>query len=353
MIRSTKNIYLLIMSLFVLIAFASFNYSKFNFTFLDGKEILERRFLRSGDSECLLVEARDAYAIYDCSNGAFLEGSLETNSPYYDVKDDKLYYYGLGNYYDSSNRITAFTKENSTYKDEEINKELNYSNMQDSSYVNELGYTMIKDSYYFENLTYFPTNYLKTCGLVALSILLAYYDTFYNDNFIDNDLTYLERIYEDENSFITNYDVPAINRVYREYSYDYSFDYQSIKDMPGASQSFHDYLFDNYLSTFILDKEIYTFLKQGYPIDAFNLAKIYSAYISKENNYIYNNSNYIADIIMYTHSRPKELINDGLPVILVLTSYKYKTSDSGSMSDEKFWHDIVAYGYKEIRGNYK
>lgn len=44
-------------------------------------------------------------------------------------------------------------------------------------------------------MKYFPQNWFGECGLVALSMLLGYYDTFYNSEFITDGLTYQARIY--------------------------------------------------------------------------------------------------------------------------------------------------------------
>lgn len=63
------------------------------------------------------------------------------------------------------------------------------------TYVDSNGFTVIKEADYFRNLTAFPQNWFGECGVIALSELLGYYDTFYNDDFIPNNLTYDVRYY--------------------------------------------------------------------------------------------------------------------------------------------------------------
>lgn len=94
-----------------------------------------------------------------------------------------------------------------------------------------------------------------------MSELLGYYDTFYNDDFIPNDLTYDARYYvpkstETRSSESSEYDLgrteiePLAKTIKTSYK---NADYYSFKDwssMPGTTYAMHDYIFDNYMHTF-------------------------------------------------------------------------------------------------------
>ena len=76
------------------------------------------------------------------------------------------------------------------------------SDVNEQSFVDANGYKVINNSYYFQHLNNFPINYKGTCGLVALSILLGYYDTFYDDSYIPQSLQYSEEIYDNNDNLI-------------------------------------------------------------------------------------------------------------------------------------------------------
>ena len=97
----------------------------------------------------------------------------------------------------------------------------------------------VENSYYFSNFI-MPVNYNQydTCSLVSLSLLLGYYDTFYNGDFIDDWITYVDKEGKTK-QILAIYDGV----------FDSSFQYEtweniSTKYLPVATKTFHDYLVD-------------------------------------------------------------------------------------------------------------
>ena len=159
-----------------------------------------------------LFEMENSYAIYQVDNEEefFIEGSFETNSPYYNHFDEKLYYLGPGYYitykngafYDLlTNDITSENLNHASYRInknaidiEEIinanfpvsfeNSTLNKSstsstfNKYAGSYIDANGFRVINNAYYFKELNNFPKNDNNLCGIISLSIILSYLDTF-------------------------------------------------------------------------------------------------------------------------------------------------------------------------------
>ena len=141
------------------------------------------------------------------------------------------------------------------------------SDVNEQSFVDANGYKLINNSYYFEHLNKFPINYKGTCGL-ALSMLLGYYDTFYNDSYIHQSLQYSEEIYDNNDNLIAiNQNVGVFNRVYVENYTNSKFDYTSQSEMPGTTQAFHDYLFDKFLVTLFGLNWIYDLVDNGLSYD--------------------------------------------------------------------------------------
>lgn len=153
-------------------------------------------------NEFILKEGNDSYQIY--KDNIFIEASKSSNSPYYKQEGDR-YYLGPSNYFVCKDQMVTNIFTNDVYPITKFNK-CSYehiSNVQtknnttspdgDRTYIDLEGFTVIKEANYFRNLTQFPMNWFGECGVIALSELLGYYDTFYNDDFIQNDLTYNAR----------------------------------------------------------------------------------------------------------------------------------------------------------------
>lgn len=74
--------------------------------------------------------------------------------------------------------------ESMCFFDEQSTSSWEHTRVYDNSYSSSA--VLIDNAYYFENLGYFHGhNDEGTCGIVATQILLGYYDTFYNDNIVD------------------------------------------------------------------------------------------------------------------------------------------------------------------------
>lgn len=146
-------------------------------------------------NDFILVEGDKSYEIYTDDN-VFIEGSNSSNSPYFE-EDGEKYYLGPSNYFIATDDLVTnlFTGTTFSIEDYEgFSYEISPSIQTRSStpsgdpnrtYIDTDGYTVINEADYFRNLTNFPQNWFGECGVVALSELLGYYDTFYNDDFID------------------------------------------------------------------------------------------------------------------------------------------------------------------------
>lgn len=308
-------------------------------------------------NDFILVEGDKSYEIYTDDN-VFIEGSNSSNSPYFE-KDGEKYYLGPSNYFIASDDLVTNLFAGTTFsiKDYEgFSYEISPSIQTRSStpsgdpnktYVDTDGYTVINEADYFRNLTNFPQNWFGECGVVALSELLGYYDTFYNDDFIPNDLTYDARYYvpkaaETRSGESSDYDLerteiePLVKTVKTSYR---NADYYSFKDwtsMPGTTYAMHDYIFDNYMHTFLG----IGWPDGGYPMLDGELNNTLKDYMKENCNNLLADTKFRAGNLFYTHQRPKEYIAEGLPTLLVLQSYE---SSLGSGSN----HVVVSYGYKD------
>ena len=187
----------------------------FLMSFTNENELLsnEYRVLKDFEGNVFyLHKGNNSYQISD-ENMVFLEGSNETNSTYYNVQSNNLYCLGFGNYYYMvENKISnILSKEEllvSNFDDKKI--KLNYENLVQNKSANTLkssistgGFKKISNARYFENLMYFPENYIGECGVVGLTMLLGYLDTFYSPKFIPDNKTYIAREYDkDDNEYL-------------------------------------------------------------------------------------------------------------------------------------------------------
>ncbi|MDY4593236.1 MAG: hypothetical protein SO434_07580 [Eubacteriales bacterium] len=327
--------------------------------FSSEQKIIEERIIKDfDDNEFKLYELESGYAIYGVFDNkeTFIEGSYETHSPYKFYKDYELRYLGPGNYFYINQDKTYDILEQCVIEDDLqtasylLNEKVvmqtkGSSNKPDpnETTTDTNGYTVVKRAQYFKNLTAFPQNWFGECGLVALSIMLSYYDTFYNDNFIPNNKEYDARYYiKKTRSGGSDYelDYTRLENLTKFGSTNYnasgSYSYANWSKMPGTTYAMRDYLFDKYMHTFAgVGWE-----SKGYPMLDGELASTLKDYMKDNCSSLQKDIKINHGSLFYTHARPKEYINKGLPTCLVLQKYN-ATIDSGKA------HVVVAYGHKD------
>ena len=225
------------------------------------------------------------------------------------------------------------------------------SDVNEQSFVDANGYKVINNSYYFQHLNNFPINYKGTCGLVALSILLGYYDTFYDDSYIPQSLQYSEEIYDNNDNLIAiNQNVDVFNRVYVENYTNSKFDYTSQSKMPGTTQAFHDYLFDKFLVTLFGLNWIYDLVDNGYPMTASNIEEVLYAYLTENAYNLKGYTKHYDKSLLNDVNAIKKLIDMGIPVLLTIINYDYTVKPTNLNSSNSILanaHNVIAYGYKD------
>ena len=162
-----------------------------------------------------------------------------------------------------------------------------------------------------------------TCGITALCILLGYFDTYHNDNFIPGDnYIFKDSIISESPDDILNWKISSISVKY----------------------SFHKLLFDNYMhyNSLIGDIEFIG----GYPMADAELKETMIDYLANETDIPSSQIQHHSGAVFFTHQKPRSLLQNNIPVILVLSKYPYQKNSSGDKSD-KAWHNVVAYGYNE------
>lgn len=264
------------------------------------------------------------YAIYSLQGEAsiFIEGSYATNSPYYGAENGK-YYLGIGEYFTETSArskevrsvVTGKTVEKeellgATFAVDEkhykVGEEIQAtfpSTPDPSKTTTYHSFTVIDDYEYFTTLINFPLNNDGACGLVAICMLLGYFNNVIDSRFI-TDPTYLPPW---ENGGRAN----------------------------GTRNTLKEYLKDN-CGHFIFVGE------NAYPMAATQIRDTVQDYLDKKcTSALRSRVSHVYGSITYTHANPKTHINGGVPTILVLVSYQEQSTRSNSES----FHDVVAYGY--------
>jgi len=300
------------------------------------------------------------YFIVDDTSGEMTEGSFETLNPYGNSHNDgRRFYLGPLNYFvQQGDRYYSVTEQklfNYSVEMETASRQLStqlveHSIMKESlnyeyqprgsggngstegSTTDSAGFTVINEHEYFRKLTTFPNNNIGTCGFVALAILLGYLDTFHNVNTIPN-INIIVNGTSDKLMVLgeTPYLPDANNRITLD----------KWTKMPGTNNHLHDLLFNygHYLHYSGWDPADWF---SGYGVDAYHLAATFrdyrDAYILASNRSDYQLA---YGRFFNTHSNTKSLIDEGIPTIIVMSSYSAE-----GVSQTK-WHDVVAYGYKD------
>ena len=273
------------------------------------------------------------YAIYSLQGEAsiFIEGSYATNSPYYGAENGK-YYLGIGEYFTETSARSKEVRSVVTGKTVEKEELLGATFAVDEKHYKKGegiratfpstpdpnktvttgdGFTKIKDYRYFVNLTEFPTNNSGTCGLVAICMLLGYYDGKIDDAII-----------VDDNYVVLGNDGRTI----------------------GTTEYFQSYLFANCLHT---SAELnLSFL--GYPMGSGEINMTITDYVNMKGLTAVKQRFSHEGSYVFPKDKAKTYINGGQPVIITLISYQRVDPDNvNNMLTESF-HNVVAYGYDSL-----
>ena len=167
--------------------------------------------------------------------------------------------------------------------------------------------TYIENEFYFRNLHYnFPYNEYNSCCFVAISMLLGYYDSLYNDSFVDD-------IYEV--SVLDNYFDPLINGL------------EDFSESPGTN----DYLQDLLISNSFYGLIPFYDPNDGYEYSIYLSAQLLIDYLTDKN--ISSTISYYSDDFYDVPSYIKNAINNDKPVCC---GYNYDIN-----------HACIAYGYTD------
>ena len=267
------------------------------------------------------------YAIFDVNSKEFIEGSFETNSPYYPYNESKKFYYGgplnyfikRGNlFYDIyQDDYFMYSFEHAKYA-AEFNNSIEMVTSKKAVDNNVIGINGVRDGewYYINDYNYFrglnahPYNEVGTCSFVALSIILGYLDAFKHDGIV------------------------ADNYIAKK---------PDGGESPGTKNSLQDVLigYGHY-------KDIP--LNPSYPATANDLKLTFDDYKNEHiPSDIRNNFNVICESpgVFGTVDKEKvrSLIYNNIPVIIVMRSYSYASKLYPNNAGSGSWHTVVAYGY--------
>lgn len=322
--------------------------------------ILEKQITDFNNNRFKLYELDDGYAIYslDCDNNEnFVEGSYKVNSPFYDYFDYEIYYLGVGNYiyYDSGTFYDILTQsvisENLIgasyqleYRDETSLSVHSAMNSLENTKIDSDDFTVIERDEYFRRLKSFPPNYQGVCGLTALSMLLGYLDTFYNDYFIPNDKEYDSIIYYSDGSIFRRVREELVVMGKAQYKNGTHYDYTQWSEMPGTSNAMQCYLFDKYMHTFLgIGSD------SGYPMMDGELKETFNDYIDDNCSSLKNDYDILSGHLFNVNGNVQDAIDEGLPACLVLSSYTIENPPIEEDKDYKKAHVAIAYGYRDNR----
>ena len=303
-------------------------YMDYVLDFLGDREILEERIIGDGGSnEFMLVETSPSgYAIFaiDGNQYSFVEGAKEANSPFFKYINETLVYLGPMLYYiDKGNHYFNVMTEECIEKEVIDSSEYDFLSQQkamksapalfsmenqplpDKTY-NEDGYTYIKDADYFKKLISFPSNDNEECGIVALCILLGYFDFYKNDNFITNKKFIVKGGYLGSILLISPGTTNQLRDLLKTYGH--------RLNLPGNNFA-------------MAEKELKATMQD---------------YTQNECLTLSGNCIHYSGSVINTHTNPRKLINGGTPVVLVITNYERPDNFKKGGG-----HCVVAYGYKD------
>lgn len=256
-----------------------------------------------GENQYLEVSLTDGYLIYDKKDKRICDYSYNSMKSLY--SDENLNIYNeTGNNNYISFKDGAFTD---LKTDKIILKEDIYENYNNSVNANS-SITKISNSFYFEKLgDNIAHNTNGTCGIVALEILLGYYDSLYNDFFVNE-----------------HYDIKSISSI--QYSNIRLFDKSPGVDTM-QNRQFHDYLIT------LAEKKLAIFPNTGLGMTGTQLLELTKYYLKIQNISAQINSSegFVSDLLNERFKTVvKTAIDNDRPLIV---------AGDG--------HFSVAYGYDE------
>lgn len=209
----------------------------------------------------------------------------------------------------------------------------------------------IEHGFYFKNFDLeYEYNHIGTCAIVSLSMLLCYYDTFYNDNIVKDTITYV-----DINGIEKNIETM------KNGEFSDCLDYRYSQASLGPTDDFHDYLFDlmlkydikslvpecdsngNYLYD---DNGNIRYVTGG--LTQFEMNSIFEKYCIEndiDSNLLSFNFN-----VNLTGIQLLNLLDNGVPLELGISNYAYLYTHGGEPKGFKRVngeHSVVCYGYVE------
>lgn len=282
-----------------------------------------------GENRYVCFEFDSSYLIYDKAEDEIDEYSSSL-SPYTGYGDYLCIYVENSDYlmhgYVDDNSI--FNLDLDTYLDDLFVERCLDNDSEKGEYqvFDEYGKDVIKidNAFYFENLNHFHGNNTKgTCGIVAIQILLGYYDTFFNDHIIPE-----------------NYD-SAIGG--------YKNDIVSFTQSPGSGQAFHDNLI-----SFAAEKGI---TNNGISMDIGQERDLTVQYLESQGidfDYKWIEGNWSDTTSNAAANHIREAINRGNPVFLgaaghATVAYAY---DSNYIYVHSGWGDVRRTPWSTVSTNF-
>lgn len=235
------------------------------------------------------------------------------------------------------------------YFDDSIVRECSVSEIKSFFDTEQFVEYEIDNSFYFKNFELRQEyNKIGTCSIVSLSMLLCYYDTFYNDNIVKDSITYIDR-FGIEKSISTM----------QNGEFDNCIDYRYSNASLGPTKAFHDYLLDLMIrhnikelvpecdsnGNYLYDNEGNIKYVTGGISDS-EVNEIFTKYCIENN--INNNLLSFSSNICSSEAKLLKLLDNGIPLELSISDYTYFYTYGGEPRGKKIEnanHSVVCYGY--------
>lgn len=343
-----------------------------------------------GEAQYLLIEstneAKKAYIIYDfmleeaieynenkISDWSLNENAVNSIKIYLNLTE-KLYIFNDGLYNVFTDELISEIyglEDMINFTDCALNPSVEMSEIDIERYNNRL----VKDEYNIKNSFFFENFFIDeeldfnsqgSCVIVATSLLLSYYDVFYNDNIIDDEVYYNGTTYltsnniahdifaNDDTSDSTNYNIKYTDRFYidtwgnTKYKKTGACEFDDLEgvqwyNFAGPTKEFHDYLVE------IAEDNGYFAPWDG--MFVFNAKYLLDDYFEMKN---------FEGVSTYTNFDDSNIINclnNDIPVIIGATGYDYynkcylkydnESIIKGVNNSLQCSHSVIAYGYQK------